>query len=54
MKKKQTFVAEIAITICCGVTFIPVRVGVDDDCDDVDDIPDDRCNMMKKKFNDQK
>lgn len=39
----------MVITICCDVTFMPVRVGVDDDCDDVDDMPDDRCGQDKKK-----
>lgn len=37
---------ETKFTICCDETLIPVRVGVDDDCVDVDDIPDDRCNNI--------
>lgn len=38
------FVLKPYFTICCDETFIPVRVGVDDDCVDVDDIPVDRCS----------
>lgn len=45
------------LTICCEVTLIPVRVGVDDtirfppdDCD-VEDIPIDRCNKNENSWN---